>query len=133
MLKASSKPSSTPKKGDSAPKGSKKSNSTKEDAKINQAIKDKMKNHPSSINDDAKLTVTVNGQVVAKFCKQCNRYTKGSSMHFTTKHRAKAPPLKFLLQLLLPQHHWLPMMKYTKTWIPLPYFAVKYWTMIPQF
>ena len=34
--------------------------------------------------------VTVNGKVVAKYCKRCKRYTKGSSAHFTTKHRGKS-------------------------------------------
>ena len=82
-------PSSTPKKNDSAPKGSKSSDSTEEATKINQAIKDKLKTHPLSKDDGAKLTVAVNGQVVAKYCKQCKGYTKGSSMHFTTKHRGK--------------------------------------------
>ena len=85
--KASSTPSSNSTKSDSASKGSKSSDSNDEATKINQAIKEKLKNHPSSIEDDAKLTVTVNGKVVTKYCKQCKHYTKGSSTHFTTKHK----------------------------------------------
>ena len=88
--KASSTPSSNTTKSDSASKGSKSSNSNDEATKINQAIKDKLKELPSSVEDDAKLTVTVNGKVVAKYCKRCKRYTKGSSAHFTTEHRGKS-------------------------------------------
>ena len=49
--KATSTPSSMPKKSDSASKGSKGSDSTDEVAKINQAIKDKLKTHPTSIDE----------------------------------------------------------------------------------
>ena len=29
------------------------------------------------------------GQVVAKFCNKCKRYTKGASAHFTSEHKSK--------------------------------------------
>ena len=46
-----------------------------------------MKDHPSSIDKEAKLTISMDGQVVAKYCDCCKRYTKGASAHFTTEHK----------------------------------------------
>jgi Zinc knuckle len=61
--------------------------STEKAQKINQLIKEKMKSHPSSVSDDAKLTISMDGQVVAKYCTKCKRYTKGASIHFSSEHK----------------------------------------------
>ena len=36
------------------------------------------------------MTICLDGQVVAKYCDRCKRYTKGDSAHFTTEHKGSS-------------------------------------------
>jgi hypothetical protein len=87
----------TGKTGKSDKKGGKGKNSGKPSAKsgddsLKKAIDAEVAKLPedrTTISDDAKLTVKMNGKVVAKFCKKCNRFMRGKAMHFTSEHRSK--------------------------------------------
>jgi hypothetical protein len=38
------------------------------------------------IPDSAEYSITISGQVVAKYCRHCGRFVKGTSQHFTKDH-----------------------------------------------
>ena len=43
----------------------------------------------SHIPDDANLVIMMKGKVVAKGCRNCKRYTRGTSMHSTVEHKGR--------------------------------------------
>ena len=59
--------------------------------KCNELIKEKIKSMPSreQIPDDAKHHIDVNGKTVAKHCRHCGRFSKGSSQHYTSEHKGQ--------------------------------------------
>ena len=54
--------------------------------KITEAIKGKNLPERSKIPDSAKYDVTIDGKMVAKYCRHCGRFTKGSRQHYTSEH-----------------------------------------------
>lgn len=39
-----------------------------------------------NIPDDAEYSVPMDGEIVAKYCRHCGRFTKGASQHYTKAH-----------------------------------------------
>lgn len=70
-------------------------------SQVSELIKIKLANMPEQkhIPDDAQHTVEINGKVVAKYCRHCGRFGKGTIAHFTKDHKGgrrhcayQAPP-----------------------------------------
>ena len=40
-----------------------------------------------NIPDDAEYHIIIGGKIVAKHCRHCNRFTKGSKAHYTKEHK----------------------------------------------
>ena len=59
--------------------------------RCNELIKEKLKSMPSreQIPDDAKHSIEVDGKTVAKYCRHCGRFSKGSSQHYTSEHKGQ--------------------------------------------
>ena len=59
--------------------------------KCNELIKEKLKSMPSreQIPDDTQYCIEVDGKTVAKYCRHCGRFSKGSSQHFTSEHKGQ--------------------------------------------
>ena len=57
--------------------------------KCNELIKEREKTLPKveNIPDNANLTIEVDGQVVAKFCRHCSKFKRGNTAHFTHEHK----------------------------------------------
>lgn len=58
-------------------------------AKISEAIKKKLPTMPprENIKDDAKYEITIDGKVVAKYCRHCNRFIRTDKQHHTIDHK----------------------------------------------
>jgi len=54
--------------------------------KISKAIKGKNLPERSKIPDSAKYDVTIDGKMVAKYCRHCGRFTEGARQHYTSEH-----------------------------------------------
>ena len=59
-----------------------------QNSEVSRLIKEKMKTLPDrkQISDDAVYEIEVNGQVLAKYCKKCRRFTRGDKKHSTSEH-----------------------------------------------
>ena len=62
---------------------------TELNAKISEAIKKKLPTMPprENIKDDAKYEITIDGKVVAKYCRHCNRFIRTDKQHHTIDHK----------------------------------------------
>lgn len=64
--------------------------------KINALAKEKLEalGPMTAIDATAEHSLSMDGKVVGKLCIKCKRFTKGSTMHFTSEHRGgrTAPP-----------------------------------------
>ena len=60
-------------------------------SKVSQLEREKFKTMPprKDIPDDAVYELEVDGKVVAIYCKQCHRFTRGNKKHKTTEHRGR--------------------------------------------
>ena len=54
--------------------------------KVNESIRGKTLPERSNIPDSAKYDITIDGKMVAKYCRHCGRFTKGSRQHYTSEH-----------------------------------------------
>ena len=55
----------------------------------NEKAKEMLKTMPKreNIPDDAEYHIIIGGKIVAKHCRHCNRFTKGSKAHCTKEHK----------------------------------------------
>ena len=65
--------------------------STEENSKVSELVREKFKTMPrrKDIADDAVYEIELDGKVVAIYCKQCRRFTRGDKKHKTTEHRGR--------------------------------------------
>ena len=56
--------------------------------KVGEMAREKLLTMPARANipDSAQHTISIDGAVVAKYCRHCGRFVKGASAHFTKDH-----------------------------------------------
>ena len=71
-------------------------------SKVSKLIKEKMKEDgfdPKQVGKDDVIELKLDGQVVAIFCKQCRRFTRGDKKHSTADHKGRKKGLMLKLNL----------------------------------
>ena len=71
-------------------------------AEVSKLIKEKLKEKdfdPKKVGKDEVIKLKLNGKVVAIFCKNCRRFTRGDKKHSTAEHKGKKKGLMLKVNL----------------------------------
>ncbi len=98
-------------------------------AEVSKLIKEKLKEKdfdPKKVGKDEVIELKLNGKVVAIFCKNCRRFTRGDKKHSTAEHKGKKKGLMLKVNLNqtkpdpTPPATLVPQLDPAQTCVPLP-------------